>query len=252
MSFTFSSDTISIIKNFAAINPSLLFPKGNQLRTGTQGRNIIVDATIQETIPREFAIHDLNKLLGVLSSFNNPTIECQDKCLLVSSGAQQVRIMYCDPSLIEPKLPAKTFKMPPPYFSFALEESEFDSIRKTSSILKAPMIEITFSTEHDEPVPVISSRVDSDNPSGDLFTIVPKHFTVEDEHLRSCRFTFQLEYLKLLNGSYNVSLAAKNGPENTKMFFGRFAHTTLPVTYYIGNHPEYTKVDVAQSAEVEV
>ena len=48
-----SPETNTILKNFAHINQSLFFKKGNVISTMSPQKNILVDATISETIPRD-------------------------------------------------------------------------------------------------------------------------------------------------------------------------------------------------------
>lgn len=63
----FSAPTIKIIQTFAKINQGIIFAPGNELVTMAVMRNIFAKAIIPETIPREFAIYDLNEFLSVYS-----------------------------------------------------------------------------------------------------------------------------------------------------------------------------------------
>ena len=69
-----SDNVISILKNFAGINNSILVKQGNKLRTISVAKNILAEAEIQEEFPRDFAIYDLNQLLNILSTYSNPDL----------------------------------------------------------------------------------------------------------------------------------------------------------------------------------
>ena len=54
-----SDSTLSLLKNFSTINQSILFKKGNKLRTISVMKNILAEATIAEELPKDFGIYDL-------------------------------------------------------------------------------------------------------------------------------------------------------------------------------------------------
>ena len=74
------SETISLLKNFASINTNIVFKEGDNVSTISNAKNIFAKATIKETIPKEFAIYDLNSLLAMLTLMDNQDIEFGDKC----------------------------------------------------------------------------------------------------------------------------------------------------------------------------
>ena len=68
-----SDNTLTILKNFAGINNSILVKKGNKLRTISVAKNILAEAEITpEEFPRDFAIYDLNQFLNFLSLDKDP------------------------------------------------------------------------------------------------------------------------------------------------------------------------------------
>ncbi len=72
---TISKATLGILKNFSSINSNLLVRPGNKISTITPGKNMMAEATVEETFDVEFGIWDLNKFLGVLSLFSDPVLE---------------------------------------------------------------------------------------------------------------------------------------------------------------------------------
>ena len=55
-----SDSTLTVLKNFAGINNSILVKEGSQLRTISVAKNILAEAEIPEDFPRDVAIYDLN------------------------------------------------------------------------------------------------------------------------------------------------------------------------------------------------
>ncbi len=49
-----STETISVLKNFGAINQGIMFKKGKTLKTVSSHKNILAEVTIKEDIPAEF------------------------------------------------------------------------------------------------------------------------------------------------------------------------------------------------------
>ena len=67
-----SDKTLTLLKNFSTINQSILFKKGNSLRTISVMKNILAEATIEEDIPKDFGVYDLNQFLNALSLHQSP------------------------------------------------------------------------------------------------------------------------------------------------------------------------------------
>ena len=61
-----STETISVLKNFGAINQGILFKKGKTLKTVSSHKNILAEVTIKEDIPAEFGVYDLQFLVGCI------------------------------------------------------------------------------------------------------------------------------------------------------------------------------------------
>ena len=99
--------TMQILKNFAMINPSMLFREGEVQSTIAAQKTILARTTLKETIPKEFAIFDLSRFIGMLSLFSEPELEFSDTRVLVSQGRQKVEYTFADPELVV-AAPSKT------------------------------------------------------------------------------------------------------------------------------------------------
>jgi len=77
-----SDNTLTILKNFAGINNSILVKEGNRLRTISVAKNILAEADITEEFPRDFAIYDLNQFLNGLSLHQDPDLDFKEDSYL--------------------------------------------------------------------------------------------------------------------------------------------------------------------------
>ena len=80
-----SNETLAILKNFSTINPSISFKKGNKLATVSSLHNIVAYADIEETIPVDFCIYDLNKFLSLISMLKGSSeLEFDDNNVIIT------------------------------------------------------------------------------------------------------------------------------------------------------------------------
>ena len=70
-----SETTVNLLKNFSSINQSILFKEGNKLRSISVMKNILAEATVEESFPKDFGIYDLNQFLNGLSLHASPELD---------------------------------------------------------------------------------------------------------------------------------------------------------------------------------
>ena len=128
--------TMQILKNFAMINPSMLFREGNTQITIAPQRNILARTTIAENFPKQFAIFDLSRFIGVLSLFNEPEIEYDESKVLISQGRQKVAYTFADPELIVAP-PSKTPNVQDPEVMFKLTTEQLQATMRALGALQA-------------------------------------------------------------------------------------------------------------------
>ena len=78
-----SEKTLTVLKNFAGINNSILVKQGTQLRTMSVAKNILAEADIQEDFPRQFGVYDLNQFLNGLSLHQDPEMDFTEELSLI-------------------------------------------------------------------------------------------------------------------------------------------------------------------------
>lgn len=189
--------TLKILKNFNAINKSILFRPGNVLATISPTKTIFARATVENSFDREFAIYDLSKFLSVHSMFADPEITLEDRQLVLSKDKNKIRYTYADKSTIV-AAPEKQLKLPSVDVQFTLTQEMFDSVDKAMGILSLPEMAVVGKNG------VLSLQaLDSKNPSGDTFVVeigeTDKEFNI----------IFKGENLEILPANYEVSVSSK-------------------------------------------
>ena len=59
-----NENTLSVLKNFSSINSGLVLQRGNVQKTISPEKSILVEAELEDVIPEQFGIYDLNQFLG--------------------------------------------------------------------------------------------------------------------------------------------------------------------------------------------
>jgi hypothetical protein len=207
-----SESTLVILKNFAAINKSILVKPGNVVSTISEMKTIFAKATVQETFPEQFAIYELSKFLGVLSLFNDPEIEFNEKNMKISSGKQSLLYTYADASMIVTP-PEKEITFPSPEIEFNVTQEELQRVVRSAGVLQLPEITVV----GDGSVIRLCSG-NSKNPSADTFMI---DVGTTD---KSFNMVFKAENaMKLISTDYNVKISSR----------GLSLFTSNTVSYYV-------------------
>ena len=59
-------------------------------------KNILAEATIQEDIPKDFGIYDLNQFLNGLSLHQSPELDfANDEYVLIKEGKMRFKVFLC-------------------------------------------------------------------------------------------------------------------------------------------------------------
>ena len=90
--------TLEVLRNYATINPNLVFSEGNTLKTISVARNVLSQTTVEESFPQSFGIYDLNEFLSVLSLVNKPRLKFETDYVVVgdSTGRSEVKYFYSE------------------------------------------------------------------------------------------------------------------------------------------------------------
>ena len=159
-----STDTLNVLKNFATINPNIVFKPGQKLKTISESKTILASAEIVEDFPKEFGVYDLNEFLSVLSLIDNPTLEFEDKAVLVKGGGQKIRYFFSESDILT--TPQKDIQMPEPELGVNIEEDKLNQIRKAAAVLGHTELAITGSNGV-----ITASVLDTRDSTSNLFEI---------------------------------------------------------------------------------
>jgi hypothetical protein len=157
--------TAQILKNYATINPSLLFKPGSTLVTMSPNKTMMVKATVAEEFTKQFAIYDLSRLLGVLSLFNEPVLKFADSHLTIASDKHSVNYTYADVSMIEVP-PEKEVKLKTQEIAFKLTPETLNGVQRALGVLGLPEIAVVGDREK-----IYLTTADSKNPTSDKYSI---------------------------------------------------------------------------------
>lgn len=222
---TFSKNTLAILKNFSSLNSNLLVHPGNVIKTITPSKTGMAVATVEEDFGVEFGIWDLNKFLGVVSLFNNPTFAFGEKSVKIKNGGDSVvNYYYSEPRLLT--YPTKDVNMPKVDISITLTEKNFNELQKAASVMQLP--DLSFKSDDDDIVAMVS---DLSDPTSNSYKVVVGTGDVLPDFL----FNFKMENIKILPGDYKINFA--------KNVVGEFVHQSIPVKYWFAMEANTSKYE---------
>ena len=216
-----SENTLSILKNFAGINQSILVKKGTQLRTISVAKNILAEANIVENFERDFAIYDLNQFLNGLGLHKNPDLDFSENSYLsIREGKMRSKYFFADPNVIISP-PDKEIKLPSQDVCFQLESGILEKMMKASAVYQLPDL----SAVGESGVVKLVVRDKKNDTSNEYTSVVgetDKEFT----------FNFKAENIKIIPGSYDVVISSK--------LLSQFTNSKFNIKYYIAMEPDST------------
>ena len=196
-----SDRTLAVLKNFANINSNNVFREGTELKTISVAKNILAKATLDESVPQEFGIYDLNEFLNVLSLVEQPSLRFEDNCVVVSdsTGLRGNRYFFSDIDMLS--APSKDVIMPEPEVKFTLDTDTLSRIKRAASVLGHDSISIT-----PDGGSVKLTVVDNEDATSNSFFSL-----VEGEFQEGVDFNFVLNVnnLKVVNEDFDVGISSK-------------------------------------------
>ena len=216
-----SDNTLTILKNFAGINNSILVKEGTSLRTISVAKNILAEADIKEQFPRDFGIYDLNQFLNGLGLHQDPDLNFgEESYLTIREGKRKVKYFYADPNVIISP-PDKNIELPSEDVHFQLESTSLEKLLKAAAVYQLPDLCVV----GEDGVVKIVVR-DKKNDTSNSYSVdvgeTDKTFT----------FNFKVENIKIIPGAYDVVVSQK--------LLSRFTNSKFNLTYYIALEPDST------------
>ena len=216
-----SDNTLTILKNFAGINNSILVKEGTKLRTISVAKNILAEADINEEFPRDFAIYDLNQFLNGLSLHADPDLDFKEESYLsIREGKRRVKYFFADPNVIIAP-PEKEINLPSQDVCFQLDSASLEILVKAAAVFELPDL----SAVGEAGVIKLVVR-DKKNDTSNEYAIVV------GETDQEFTFNFKVENIKIIPGAYDVIVSSK--------LLSQFTNTRYNLTYYIALEPDST------------
>ena len=216
-----SDKTLTLLKNFSTINQSILFKQGSSLRTISVMKNILAEATIEEDLPADFGIYDLNQFLNGLGLHQHPDLDFANQGhVVIREGQSRTKYFFADPNVIVTP-PEKEITLPSEDVSFELSTSQLDKLLKAAAIYQLPDLSVV-----GENGAVKLLVRDKKNDTSNSFAIAV------GETDSTFNFNFKVENIKILPGTYDIVVSQK--------LLSRFSAKNHDLTYFIALEPDST------------
>ena len=216
-----SDSTLTVLKNFAGINNSILVKEGKKLRTISVAKNILAEANITEEFPRDVAIYDLNQFLNGLSLHADPDLDFSpESYITIKEGKRRVKYFYADPQVIISP-PEKEIALPSEDVCFQLESVTLEKLLKAAAVYQLPDL----AAVGEAGVVKLVVR-DKKNDTSNEFAVVV------GETDKDFSFNFKVENIKIIPGAYDVTISSK--------LLAKFTNSNYNLIYYIALEPDST------------
>jgi len=216
-----SDNTLTVLKNFASINNSILMKKGTHLRTISVAKNILAEADIAEEFPRDVAVYDLNQFLNGMSLHQDPDLDFkEDSYLTIREGRRKVKYFYADPAVIISP-PDKEITLPTEDVHFQLESTSLEKLLKAAAIYQLPDLSL-IGQDNEIRLVVRDKKNDTSNEYSIIVGETDKEFV----------FNFKVENIKIIPGAYDVVVSSK--------LLSKFTNSNYNLVYYIALEPDST------------
>lgn len=211
-----SNDTIAVLKNFATINQGILIKPGKTIKTISNHKNILAEATIQEEFPTEIGIYDLNNFLTLVALYEdnlNLEFKGNDIVFCGKSGRSNISFRGCPANAVT--APQGNLEIPKPEIVFELKKEDFEWILKTAAALSSPQIGV-----HSDGKKISLVSFDPADDSAHVNSL-----EIADGNGDVYKMNFKTENMKMISDSYDVSITSKG--------FASFKSKSKPIQYWV-------------------
>lgn len=195
-----NTNTVNILKNFAAINSNIVIKPGNKLMTISEAKNVLAEATVTETFDKTIGIYDLQEFLNVLSLVDNPRVQFDEKYMNIVglSGRDTVKYYYADIDMLTS--PSKAIEMPEADIRFTLDESTLTGLKRAAAIFGHDQLAIEPSNNA-----IKLSVIDPENATANEYSIEANGWYNNDHF----KFILNISNLKMVSDNYDVKISSK-------------------------------------------
>ena len=190
-----SDNTLSVLKNFSSINSGLVLRQGNVQKTMSPEKSILVEAELEDAIPSQFGIYDLNQFLGNVSTLENPDMTFTDSSVLMNDGTITFNYYSCSPNhIVSP--PDKELKLKQTDVSFTLTNTLLNKLLKLAAMNSLTHLSVVGKNGE--------IRLQTHEKANDTSNYAS--FKLNDYDGDDFIASFKVENIKLVPGDYDVEI----------------------------------------------
>lgn len=190
-----SENTLSVLKNFSTINSGLVIQKGNIQKTISPEKSILVEAELEDAMPEQFGIYDLNQFLGNVSTLSNPDMTFSDLAVIMNDGDISFNYYSCSPNLIVSP-PDKELKLKQTDVSFTLTNAILSKLLKLAAMNNLTHLSVVGKNGE--------IRLQTHEKAND--TSNHASFKLNDYNGEDFSASFKVDNIKLIPGDYDVEI----------------------------------------------
>lgn len=209
-----NENTLSVLKNFSAINSGLVLQAGNVQKTISPEKSILVEAELEDAIPSQFGIYDLNQFLGNVTTLGNPDLTFDDKAVMMNDGEIAFSYYSCSPNLIVSP-PDKELKLKQVDVSFTLTNAILTKLLKLAAMNNLTHLSVIGKNGE--------IRLTAHEKAND--TSNHASFKLNDYSGADFTASFKVENIKLIAGDYDVEIQLGA--------FAKFVSKNAKIKYFI-------------------
>ena len=209
-----SDNTLAVLKNFASINSGVVLSSGKTQKTISPEKSILVEATIEDDIPSEFGIYDLNQFLGNLTTLRNPELTFNKDTVTLDDGELSFDYRACSANLIITP-PDKELVLKSVDVKFSLPNETLQKLIKVATMNSLPNLSVV--GKNGSLLLKIHERANDTSNSGTI--------KIGDYAGQDFTASFKTDNLKLLPNDYNVEIQ--------KGAFAKFENTAGTLKYFV-------------------
>jgi hypothetical protein len=211
-----SSETITVLKNMANINPNIVIQPGSKLTTIGESRTVFATATVQEAFPIQMGIYDLDEFLRAVALVDKADLTFNDKYVQISdqSNRASIKYFYSSPDILTS--PKKDIVMPHAEVTFTVDNDTMNNVIKAAGVFGHDMFTVTANNGT-----LSLGVVDPEDSTSNAYSIdIDGEFETED-----FKFIIRISNLKMLPGTYEVKLSSKE--------ISQFTNVDKDITYWV-------------------
>lgn len=222
-----STETLTVLHNFAAINSNLEFKKGKTIKTISPGKGLLATAVLPDEFADDFCVVDLNQFLVVYNLYKDTEINLTDKDIIFKSGRSKTNYRKTErANCVLP--PEKELALPSIDLDITILDTDLAAILKSASVLKSSHIAVETNKDNTK---VLLTACDPADDAAHINSIE----LADNESGTEFSFLFSVDNMKMIPGEYKLQASSKG--------LARFKNTKAEIEYFMAMEKKYSTYD---------